>query len=150
MTYQSLLSQVIGGIHLAETPPVPLPGELELQALWFAGAFGRDFTDHHGRAVRIIQFGEWNRTAGPDFLRAAIEICAIALDDDRQLHRSDGSVSPADAPGSFEVGLALSADGADAPGDSLAAGGVTPVRSCGRFGSPDDASVGAGDEDDSV
>ncbi len=74
MTYPQLLSQVTGENHLAETPPIPLPGELELQALWFAGAFGRDFTDHLGRPVRIIQFGEWNRSAGPDFLHTAIEI----------------------------------------------------------------------------
>lgn len=58
---------------LAEPPPPALPPELELQALWFAGAFGRDFTDTEGNAVRIVQFGEWNRSAGPDFLHAAVE-----------------------------------------------------------------------------
>ncbi|MEM9235369.1 MAG: DUF2851 family protein [Verrucomicrobiota bacterium] len=73
MTYQSLLRDVFGS-HLAESPPIPLPGELELQALWFAGAFGRDFIDHDGKPVRIVQFGEWNRSAGPDFLHAAVEI----------------------------------------------------------------------------
>ena len=59
---------------LAEPQPAPLPPELELQALWFAGAFGRDFRDTAGHPVRIVQFGEWNRSAGPDFLHAAVEI----------------------------------------------------------------------------
>lgn len=70
--YQRLLDDTRGGI--AEQAPLPLPPELELQALWFGGAFGRDFTDHAGRAVRIVQFGEWNRGAGPDFLHAVAEI----------------------------------------------------------------------------
>jgi len=51
-----------------------LPPELELQALWFAGAFGRDFRTTSGKVVRIVQFGEWNRGAGPDFIQAAVEI----------------------------------------------------------------------------
>ena len=51
-----------------------LPPELELQALWFSGAFGRDFRLKDGRTLRIAQFGEWNHGAGPDFAHAAIEI----------------------------------------------------------------------------
>ncbi len=51
------------------------PDELELQAHWFAGDFGREFPDTiDGRAVRIVQFGVWNREAGPDFAEAAISI----------------------------------------------------------------------------
>ncbi|HSP43978.1 MAG TPA: DUF2851 family protein [Luteolibacter sp.] len=53
------------------------PSELELQALWFSGAFGRDFRSTDGRAVRIVQFGEWNRGAGPDFIQAAVEIDGV-------------------------------------------------------------------------
>ncbi|BCX48931.1 hypothetical protein HAHE_28390 [Haloferula helveola] len=70
--YAQLLATTRGGV--AEAPAVPLPTELELQALWFAGAFGREFTDSDGRSVRIVQFGEWNRGAGPDFLHGAVEI----------------------------------------------------------------------------
>lgn len=70
--YSQLRESLRAGI--AEHPAPPLPSELELQALWFAGAFGRDFTDADGSRVKIIQFGEWNRTAGPDFLHAAVEI----------------------------------------------------------------------------
>jgi hypothetical protein len=46
--------------------------ELELQAHWFAGEFGRDFTTTTGEAVRIVQFGIWNREAGPDFAETAV------------------------------------------------------------------------------
>jgi hypothetical protein len=72
--YTGLLAAVWDRSSVAEPPPFPLPPELELQALWFAGAFGRDFRDASGNTVRIVQFGEWNRSAGPDFLQAAVEI----------------------------------------------------------------------------
>jgi hypothetical protein len=75
MTYEFLLESVWHPpLCFAETSVTPLPSELELQALWFAGAFGRDFRTTCGKSVRIIQFGEWNRGAGPDFIRTAVEI----------------------------------------------------------------------------
>jgi len=60
-------------------------------------------------------------------LCAAVEAYAIALDDDGEFHRLEGSVSPADVAGPFETGLVLSAGGADAPGSGLAVGGVVLV-----------------------
>ena len=48
------------------------PSELELQARWFAGDFGRRFRSVDGHEVEIVQFGTWNREAGPDFQGAAI------------------------------------------------------------------------------
>ncbi len=51
-----------------------LPAELELQARWFAGEFGTRLRTTDGRDVEIVQFGVWNRGAGPDFLDAAIRI----------------------------------------------------------------------------
>jgi len=73
--YAALIEQVWQpATAAAESPPLPLPGELEVQALWFDGQFGDQFTTDDGRAVRIVQFGEWNRTAGPDFLLCAVEI----------------------------------------------------------------------------
>jgi hypothetical protein len=48
------------------------PTELELQAHWFAGDFGRDFRSTSGQAARIVQFGVWNHEAGPDFAEAAV------------------------------------------------------------------------------
>ncbi len=59
---------------VAEKSPVVLPPELELQALWFSGAFGRDFTTTTGEVVRVLQFGEWNRGAGPDFQHVVVGI----------------------------------------------------------------------------
>lgn len=75
MNYRGLIEQVHGGI--SEGPGPDLPAELEIQALWFAGAMGREFVDRSGRPVRIVQFGEWNRSAGPDFLHGAVEIDGV-------------------------------------------------------------------------
>ncbi|MCX6867933.1 MAG: DUF2851 family protein [Verrucomicrobia bacterium] len=75
MTYAYLLESVWHPpLAFAETSSGTLPSELELQALWFAGAFGRNFRTTSGKTVRIVQFGEWNRSAGPDFIHAAVEI----------------------------------------------------------------------------
>jgi hypothetical protein len=51
-----------------------IPSELELQARWFAGDFGRRFVSTTGDQIDIVQFGVWNREAGPDFRDAAIRI----------------------------------------------------------------------------
>lgn len=75
MTYGFLLESVWHPpLAFAETVAERLPPELELQALWFSGALGRDFKTTTGKRVRIVQFGEWNRGAGPDFFHAAVEI----------------------------------------------------------------------------
>ncbi|MEP6956988.1 MAG: DUF2851 family protein, partial [Chthoniobacterales bacterium] len=50
------------------------PNELELQARWFAGDFGSRFRSLCGKEVEIVQFGTWNREAGPDFEGAAIRV----------------------------------------------------------------------------
>ncbi|MFL6594451.1 MAG: DUF2851 family protein, partial [Chthoniobacterales bacterium] len=50
------------------------PNELELQARWFAGDFGRSFRAVSGEEIEIVQFGTWNREAGPDFHSAAIRV----------------------------------------------------------------------------
>ncbi|HYR59129.1 MAG TPA: DUF2851 family protein, partial [Chthoniobacteraceae bacterium] len=70
--YASLISA-----PLREEPLVRAPrhfAELELQAHWFAGDFGREFTTMAGERVRVVQFGVWNREAGPDFADAAISL----------------------------------------------------------------------------
>ena len=53
-------------------PTQRIPTELELQARWFAGNFGRRFRSVAGHDVEIVQFGIWNRAAGPDFSDAAV------------------------------------------------------------------------------
>jgi hypothetical protein len=55
-------------------PTLRTPSELELQARWFAGDFGRRFTSVTGEQIEIVQFGTWNREAGPDFSDAAIRL----------------------------------------------------------------------------
>jgi hypothetical protein len=50
------------------------PTELELQARWFAGEFGANFISTAGDKIEIVQFGTWNREAGPDFRDAAIRV----------------------------------------------------------------------------
>lgn len=74
MTYGFLLDSVWHPPLAFETAAPQLPPELELQALWFAGAFGREFRTTTGKTVKIVQFGEWNRGAGPDFIQAVVEI----------------------------------------------------------------------------
>lgn len=55
-------------------PPTRTRSELELQARWFAGDFGRQFHSVAGDAVQIVQFGTWNRAVGPDFRDAVIRL----------------------------------------------------------------------------
>ncbi len=75
--YLRLLQATRGASAVGEAAGDPLPPELELQALWFAGGLGREFTDDRGRGVTIVQFGEWNRCAGPDFLHAVVEVDGV-------------------------------------------------------------------------
>ena len=51
-----------------------IPSELELQARWFADEFGRRFVSTRGNHIDIVQFGTWNREAGPDFSDAAVSV----------------------------------------------------------------------------
>jgi hypothetical protein len=55
MTYRFLLESVWHPpLCFSETAETKLPPELELQALWFAGALGRDFKTTTGKKVRIV------------------------------------------------------------------------------------------------
>jgi Protein of unknown function (DUF2851) len=68
--------------RVGERPLFALPkitNELELQARWFAGEFGRKFQTLSGEPVEIVQFGFWNHEAGPDFKDAAIRIAGGAV-----------------------------------------------------------------------
>ncbi len=59
--------------------------EMDFQSLWFAGAFGSEFTSTDGKAVRIADFGVWNSGAGPDFNDCAITIDGQTLRGDIEL-----------------------------------------------------------------
>ncbi len=70
-------SQLRATAIVRERPLFSLPrnfSELDLQARWFAGDFGRSFTGTAGEEIEIVQFGIWNRETGPDFTDAAIRI----------------------------------------------------------------------------
>jgi len=102
--YAAWLPRPISSVR--ESPAVLEPytvSEIELQARWFSGEFGRSFTTLAGDAVEIVQFGEWNREAGPDFRGASISINGarprrgcIELDPDvRDWERHGHAVNPA-------------------------------------------------------
>lgn len=48
--------------------------ELEVQARWFAGEFGRFFESVDGEKIEVVQFGLWNKSAGPDFSEAVVKV----------------------------------------------------------------------------
>src|SRR5260370_34318327 len=54
--------------------PLRTSHEFELQARWFAGEFGKNFISATGDKIDIVQFGTWNREAGPDFCDAAVRV----------------------------------------------------------------------------
>lgn len=59
--------------------------ELDVQSLWFAGAFGSEFTSLDGQPVRILDFGTWNACAGPDFTGCAVSVEGQTLRGDIEL-----------------------------------------------------------------
>ena len=77
--------------------------ELEIQARWFSGEFGRVFPLVGGGSAEVLQFGVWNRESGPDFKDAAVSINGgppvrgcIELDPDvRDWERHGHAVNPA-------------------------------------------------------
>ena len=70
--YRSLLPE--RARESASPTPARRWTEMELQAHWFAGDFGRDFRSTTGLPVRVVQFGTWNHEAGPDFADAAVTV----------------------------------------------------------------------------
>ncbi|MEM1294392.1 MAG: DUF2851 family protein [Verrucomicrobiota bacterium] len=85
--YRAFLQSVFD--HVNEDPPLidvpPRLPELELQSLWFAGAFGREFRSNCDQDVRIVQFGHWNHGSGPDFTEAAVEVGGTLLSGDIEI-----------------------------------------------------------------
>jgi hypothetical protein len=62
-----------GGLTVREPEPdFGGAGEMELQARWFAGEFGREWTTVDGARVEIEDFGQWNHEAGPDFVNVRL------------------------------------------------------------------------------
>lgn len=99
MNMRSLASLYEGA--LSEAPPesveeqaesVPLtlrlPDERTLQLLLLEGRLGFQFTDDLGRNILIQDCGEWNKSAGPDFLNARVCIDNELLTGDIELDPS--------------------------------------------------------------
>jgi len=75
LRYAKLLKGVPVAFHEGVAQKnAPRLTELEMQAHWFAGDFGTEFTSARGEKITVVQFGAWNREAGPDFAEAAISI----------------------------------------------------------------------------
>ncbi len=84
--YARFRDAVFSGVE--ETPSLGLAepmSELDLQSLWFAGAFGANFTNSEGQAVHITDFGTWNSGPGPDFTGCAITVADQTLRGDIEL-----------------------------------------------------------------
>ncbi len=60
-------------------------GELTVQRLWAAGMLGTTGETTQHQFVNIVELGEWNHGAGPDFLRAEIEIDGRTLRGDVEI-----------------------------------------------------------------
>ena len=71
--YEILLQECLQP-SLNEAHYTTLPDEMALQALWFAGHFGKEFLSEEGQKITLTQPGFWNKSAGPDFLDCGILI----------------------------------------------------------------------------
>ncbi len=85
--YVRFRDSVFSGLEESSTLPgmdAPM-GELDVQSLWFAGAFGSQFTTTDGHPFRIIDYGIWNSGAGPDFTHCTAEYGGQILRGDIEL-----------------------------------------------------------------
>ncbi len=82
--YKEFLSEVY--LHCAASPAVASPPpELMVQSWWATGLLQRDGdTLRHGR-LRVLDGGRWNRSSGPDFTHAEIELNGIRLRGDIEI-----------------------------------------------------------------
>lgn len=72
--YGSFRDSVLNRVTRVGEPGESPISEMELQAMWFGGEFGRSFVGTGGESIEIVQFGHWNRGAGPDFTEVALRI----------------------------------------------------------------------------
>ncbi len=84
--YTRFRDAVFSGLEEITLPGFDQPmSELDLQSLWFGGGFGSDFTSLDGQPVRIVDFGIWNSSAGPDFTGCTVEVAGQTLRGDIEL-----------------------------------------------------------------
>jgi len=83
----------IEGSVVAEAPPLRQAREIpeaELQALWMAGEFGREFMTTTGGTVLIEHFGAWNAGPGPHFIGARIAFGGSRVQGGVEVHWNAG------------------------------------------------------------
>lgn len=74
--------------------------EIELQTLWLAGEFGRDFLTTTRAPVRIERFGRWNAGPGPHFVEAEVTFGTqrvrggVAVHRDRAAWEAEAAANP--------------------------------------------------------
>ena len=84
--YTRFRDEVFSGLEEIILPGFAQPlGELDVQSLWFGGAFGSAFTSVDGKPVRIVDYGIWNSSAGPDFTGCTVEVDGQRLSGDIEL-----------------------------------------------------------------
>lgn len=84
--YTRFRDSVFSGLEEISLPGFPQPmGELDVQSLWFGGAFGSDFRSVDGKPVHIVDYGIWNSSAGPDFTGCTVEVDGQRLSGDIEL-----------------------------------------------------------------
>ena len=65
--------------------------ERHLQAIWYDEKLRpRNLRTTRGAPVRVVEPGEWNLEAGPDFLRAVLDVAGTVLRGDVEIHLRPG------------------------------------------------------------
>lgn len=82
--YRELLAEVYSG-SAASPATGTFPEELVVQSWWATGQVQRDGTTLRHGAVRILDAGRWNRTPGPDFTHAEIELNGVRIRGDIEI-----------------------------------------------------------------
>lgn len=58
-----------------------------VQSIWASGDFQQsELTTEEGRRLEILDLGEWNRLAGPDFLNVRLKVDGALVEGDAELH----------------------------------------------------------------
>jgi hypothetical protein len=84
--YQRFRETVFMGLEEITLPGFAQPlNELDLQSLWFGGAFGSEFVSADGLPVKVVDFGIWNSSTGPDFTGCTVEVGGRRLSGDIEL-----------------------------------------------------------------
>lgn len=98
LKYQQLITEEIAGdkqksLKLAESPPAPYitVTERHLQALWHMQKFFNALFTAEGEPITIYSPGIWNGEAGPDFLKAHLQIGEHNYHGDIEFHLIDSS-----------------------------------------------------------